>query len=102
MTSAGNVRLHTFVANSTLIRFERSGSHFGNRARSVNSLCAFHRKTVPEFVVQPLIAKIALFVGDPFLQPTVRLDDELAHYFLPHLLRSRAPTQRLLAPIGVL
>src|SRR5438477_10269277 len=29
-----------------------------------------------EFVVEPLILEVALLLGDPFLQPEVRLDDE--------------------------
>jgi hypothetical protein len=34
---------------------------------------------LPEFVFQPLIAKIALFFGNPFLQAKVWFDDELGH-----------------------
>ena len=32
-----------------------------------------------EFVVETFGAKIALFLGDPLLQPKMRFDDELAH-----------------------
>ena len=36
-----------------------------------------------EFVVETFGAKIALFLGDPFLQPKMRFNDELAHGDLP-------------------
>src|SRR6202008_713584 len=37
-----------------------------------------------EDVVEPFVLEVALLLGDPFLQPEVRLDDELllAHAFL--------------------
>ena len=37
-----------------------------------------------EFVVKPLLAEITLFIRNPFLQPAMRLDRELAH---PSLLQ---------------
>ena len=44
-----------------------------------------------EHVVEALVAEVALLVGDPFLQPEVRLDDELLlrHGDLHFVRRSR-------------
>src|SRR6476660_1749224 len=36
-----------------------------------------------EFVVEAFGAEIALFLGNPFLQPEVRFDDEFAHGVSP-------------------
>ncbi len=35
-----------------------------------------------ELVVEPFFAEIILLLGDPFLQPEVRFDDEFSHGFL--------------------
>src|SRR6185312_17091269 len=41
-----------------------------------------------EFIVEPLGAKIALLLGDPFLQPEMRFDHEFRHAFPPWRARA--------------
>src|SRR5438477_13036388 len=49
-----------------------------------------------EFVVEPLILEVALLLGDPFLQPEMRLDDEflLGHGALLVTLRDSTAVRR--------
>ena len=52
-----------------------------------------------EFVVEALVAEIALFLGDPFLQPEMRFDHELGHGDPP--LAAGRPSGRFLVDCSI-
>src|ERR1700752_5385657 len=52
-------------------------------AALVVMLAAGRADQFAEFIIESLIAKIALFFRNPFLKPKMRLDDEFGHAVLP-------------------
>src|SRR6202035_4801018 len=79
MTGAGNIGFDAFVAAALFVRLEGSGQKVGDFAGRIELFPAQRRRTVAKLVIKSLIAKIALLVRYPFLQPPMRLDRELSH-----------------------
>jgi hypothetical protein len=89
MTGAGDIRLDALVAAALPIGLERARADLGNRAGGIELLLARRRQPMAELVIEPFRAEVAFLVGNPFLQPPVRLDDEPGHDVSPMRLASK-------------
>src|SRR5207302_1234637 len=67
------------VAAALTVGFEGTRQDVDHLAAGVGLLLAFRRQPTLEFVVEAFGAEVAFLVGDPFLQPPVRLDREFSH-----------------------
>ena len=80
-----------FAAMSLGITFERAKTVVVERNRRIDS--GESRRVLAasfyvEFVVETFLGEIALFVGDPIVEPAMRLNNEFRHIAVPPLIVS--------------
>src|SRR4051794_25152437 len=68
------------------VGFKSAGANLIEPTRNIDQLATLRRPARLKFIIKPLVAEIAFIVCDPFLQPTMRLDDEFRHDSLPKYL----------------
>src|SRR5262245_10391149 len=62
-----------------LIGFKRAGADLLHATGDIHELAARCRPAGLELVIQAFISEVAIGIGNPLLQPTVRLYDEFRH-----------------------
>jgi hypothetical protein len=93
-----------FAPMSFAITFERSKTVVIERNRRIDS--GESRRVLAasfyvEFVVEPFLSEIALFVGDPIVEPAMRLNNEFRHIAVSPLIISIAMLRHRLALLQI-